>query len=119
MKKINLIAFAGMTVLFLASCTVAKIGGRGAVPILLNQSSESMQLIEHVKVAKTIAWDYTGSYEVSTVLADEIAKKKPDAVINTSIAIKVTPGNYFYTFFTCGLANAKTVEIEADFMKKK
>jgi hypothetical protein len=119
MKKLNIIFVAIASVIIMGSCTVAKIGGKGAVPILFNQPSEGMQLIEHVKIAKTISFDYTASYDVSTILSEEIAKKKPDAVINTSINIKVTVGNYFLNMVTCGFASAKTVEIEADFMKKK
>lgn len=119
MKKINVLFVIAVVAILLSSCTVAKIGGKGAVPVLLNQPSEGMQLIEHIQIAKTIKFDHTGSYDVATILSTEIAKKKPDAVINTTITVKVTVGNYFLNMFTCGFASAKTVEIEADFMKKK
>lgn len=119
MKKLNIVLIVLACVIMLGSCTIAKVGGKGAVPVLFNQPSEGMQLIEHIKISKTVSFDYTNAYDVSTILSEEIAKKKPDAVINTSIAIKTTVGNYFLNLVTCGFASAKTVEIEADFMKKK
>ncbi|MBN2742445.1 MAG: hypothetical protein JXR39_00985 [Marinilabiliaceae bacterium] len=119
MKNLKSLVLVAASSALLASCTIAKVGGKGAVPVMLNQQSESMQLIEHVKIAKTVKFDYTNTYDVSTILSEEIAKKKPDAVINTYISIKQTAGNYFLNLFTCGFAQAKTVEVEADFMKRK
>jgi len=38
--------------LFMQSCTIAKISGKGAVPVLLNQPSEQMQLVEHIPLKR-------------------------------------------------------------------
>lgn len=105
--------------LLMSSCTIAKISGKGAVPLVLNQPSESMELIEHISIEKNINFDYTNSFDVSEVIANVVAQKKPDAVINTTVLIKTGVDNYFINLFTCGLAASKKVVIEADLMKNK
>lgn len=104
-------------VALLSSCTVAKISGRGAVPVLLNQPAERMDLTEHIVIKKNVNFDYTASYDVSEHLAREVAAKKPDAVINTTVTIKQGIDNYFINLFTFGLAASRKVVIEADFVK--
>lgn len=105
-------------ILFLSSCTVAKIGGRGAVPIMLNQPSEQMNLSEHIVVKKNSTFDYTKSYDASEILSDVIAEKKPDAVINTTVKIKIGIDNFLFNLFTLGIANSRKIVIECDLMKK-
>lgn len=118
MKKIYL--FGALAIgLFLSSCTVAKISGKGAVPLLLNQPSNQMTLIEHVKIKKNINFDYTSSFDVSEIMARVIAEKQPDAVINTTVTIKQGVDNYFINLFTLGLANSTKIIIDADMMKNK
>lgn len=107
------------TVCMLSSCTIAKIGGRGAVPITLNQPSQNMELAEHVTLKKNCNFDWTNTYDVSEYLSEEVAAKKPDAVANTTILIKSGIDNYFINLFTLGFAQSKKVVIEADFMKNK
>ncbi len=106
-------------VAMLSSCTIAKIGGRGAVPISLNQPAQSMDLAEHVTLKKNCNFDWTNTYDVSEYLSKEVAAKRPDAVANTTIVIKTGIDNYFINLFTLGLAQSKKVVIEADFMKNK
>lgn len=103
----------------LSSCTIAKIGGRGAVPIMLNQPSQNMDLAEHVTIKKNCNFDWTNTYDVSEYLSKEVAAKKPDAVANTTVVIKTGIDNYFINLFTLGFAQSKKVIIEADFMKNK
>ena len=116
MKKIiYLIA----TILVFSSCTVAKIGGKGAVPVLLNQPENQMQLIEHVTIKKNRNFDFTSSYDVSEIMSKVIAEKQPDAVINTQITLKQGIDNYFINIFTLGIANSTKIIIYADMMKAK
>jgi hypothetical protein len=104
---------------FMQSCTIAKVGGRGAVPLILNQPAQQMELVEHVTIKKNKVFDYTNSFDVSELLAKEIAAKKPDAAINVHVTIKSSIDTYFINLFTFGLANATKVVVEADFMKEK
>lgn len=106
-------------IIMMQSCTIAKISGKGAVPVLLNQPSEQMQIVEHIKIKKNSNFDFSSSFDVSTILADEIAAKNPDAVINTTITIKTGVDNYFLNLITLGLAQSRKIVIEADMMKSK
>jgi hypothetical protein len=106
------------SMLALHSCTVAKIGGKGPVPIMLNQPAEKMELMEHISVKKNINFDYTGYTDVANLLSGVVSEKKPDAVINTTISFKAGIDNYFLNLFTLGLAQSRKVMIEADFVKK-
>jgi hypothetical protein len=97
MIKRNSILLATVFVggLLMQSCTVAKISGKGAVPVLLNQPSEQMQLVEHIKIKKNSNFDYTSSFDVSELIAKKVAEKQPDAVINTTVTIKSGIDNFF------------------------
>ena len=101
----------------LQSCTIAKIGGRGAVPLVLNQPTEKMKLFEHVTVKKNTFFDFTNSYEISEVIAEKVVEKQPDAVINTSITIEQGFDNFLINLFTLGLANSKKIVVDADFVR--
>jgi len=105
--------------LIIESCTIAKISGKGAVPVLLNQPSENMQLVEHITIKKNSNFDYTSSFDVSELLSKKVAEKRPDAVINTTVTIKSSIDNFFINLFTLGFANSRKISIEADLMKEK
>ena len=105
--------------LFMQSCTIAKISGKGAVPVILNQPSQQMQLVEHITVKKNINFDWTSSFDVSEVIAKKVAEKQPDAVINTTVTIKTSIDNYFINLFTLGLAQSRKIVVDADLMKEK
>ena len=105
--------------LFMQSCTIAKISGRGAAPVLLNQPSEQMQLVEHITIKKNSNFDYTSSFDVSEVIAKKVAEKQPDAVINTTVTIKTSVDNFFINLFTLGLAQSRKIVVDADLMKEK
>jgi hypothetical protein len=105
--------------LFMQSCTIAKISGKGAVPVLLNQPSQQMQLVEHITIKKNSNFDWTSSFDVSEVIARKVAAKQPDAVINTTITIKTSIDNYLINLFTFGLAQSRKIVIDADLMKEK
>jgi hypothetical protein len=105
--------------LIIESCTIAKISGKGAVPVLLNQPSESLQLVEHITIKKNSNFDYTSSFDVSELLSKKVAEKKPDAVINTTVTIKSSIDNFFLNLITLGFAKSRKISIEADLMKEK
>jgi len=105
--------------LIIESCTIAKISGKGAVPVLLNQPSENMQLVEHITIKKNSNFDYTSSFDVSELLSKKVAEKRPDAVINTTVTLKSSIDNFFINLFTLGFANSRKISIEADLMKEK
>ena len=121
MKNKNSILLATVLVggLLMQSCTIVKISGKGAVPVLLNQPSEQMQLVEHITIKKNSNFDYTSSFDVSEVIAKKVAEKQPDAVINTTIIIKSSIDNFFINLFTLGLARSRKIIINADLMKAK
>lgn len=118
-KTISFVMLLTSAIIMMQSCTIAKISGKGAVPVLLNQPSEQMQIVEHIKIKKNSNFDFSSSFDVSTILADEIAAKNPDAVINTTITIKTGVDNYFLNLITLGLAQSRKIVIEADMMKSK
>ena len=105
--------------LILESCTIAKVSGKGAVPVLLNQPSENLQLVEHITIKKNSNFDYTSSFDVSELLSKKVAEKRPDAVINTTVTIKSSIDNFFLNLITLGFAKSRKISIEADLMKEK
>jgi hypothetical protein len=105
--------------LIIESCTIAKISGKGAVPVLLNQPSENLQLVEHITIKKNSNFDYTSSFDVSELLSKKVAEKRPDAVINTTVTIKSSIDNFFLNLITLGFAKSRKISIEADLMKEK
>jgi hypothetical protein len=117
-KSILIVTIFGLALMF-ESCTIAKISGKGAVPILLNQPSENLQLVEHITITKNSNFDYTSSFDVSELLSKKVAEKRPDAVINTTITIKSSIDNFFINLFTLGFAKSRKISIEADLMKEK
>jgi len=118
-KKSILILVVFACGLFMQSCTIAKISGKGAVPVLLNQPSEQMELVEHITIKKNSNFDWTSSFDVSEVISKKVAEKQPDAVINTTVTIKTGIDNFFINLFTLGLAKSRKIVIDADLMKEK
>ncbi len=114
--KIPFLIGAVLVIVF-QSCTVAKISGRGPVPLLLNQPTEKMQIVEHIKIKKNIHFDYTSSFDISELLSQEIIYKKPDAVTNTTITIKQGADNFLLNLITLNLAYSRKIIIDADFLK--
>ena len=92
-------------------CTIAKISGRGSVPLIMNQPQAKVKLIKQVKTSKMIVFDYTSAFDVSEVLGDIMAGTNADAIINLVIVLKTTPMDFLINLITLGIANAKTFEI--------
>ena len=120
MKKTNFILSAAIIAFLftIQSCTVAKISGRGAVPIVLNQPSEKMQLVEHIIIKKNRNFDWTSSFYISEVIGKKIAEKQPDALINATISIQTSVDNFFINLVTFGLARSRKIVFEADVMRE-
>ena len=103
--------------LFLSGCTMAKISGKGPIPLLLNNPSKKVEVIEHLKASKMITFDYTGSFDVYEIIAEKLANTKADAAINLTVTIKSDMGTFLVNLFTFGLANARTIQVEGDLVK--
>lgn len=117
-KSILIVTIFALALMF-ESCTIAKVSGKGAVPVLLNQPSDNLQLVEHITITKNSNFDYTSSFDVSELLSKKVAEKRPDAVINTTVTIKSSIDNFFLNLFTLGFAKSRKISIEADLMKEK
>jgi len=98
----------------LSGCTIAKISGKGSVPLLLNQPQTKVDVIGPVSASKQIMFDYTGSFDASEILGEVFAETNADAIINVVISLKITPKDYLFNLLTLGIANAKTMEITAE-----
>jgi len=118
MKRISLlITMSIMAAIAFGGCTIAKISGRGPVPLILNQPQARVEVIEEVRESKQVLFDYTGAFDVSEVLSQHFKKYKADAIINVSVIIQITPGDYFINLFTLGIAQAKTFEVSGQLVR--
>lgn len=61
-----LVLFLGVLV-GVSGCTIAKISGRGAQPLLLNNPQKKVEVLQRVNVSKMRVFDYTGAFDVSEV----------------------------------------------------
>lgn len=98
-------------------CTLAKISGRGAIPIMFNNPPTRVQLVRSVEVKKMRAFDWTASFDVSEVLGDVIAMTDADAIINVAITVKSMPLDWIVNLLTFGLAQSRTMYIRGDVVR--
>lgn len=104
--------------LFLANgCTIAKISGRGAIPLILNNPPKKVEVIENVKISKMRTFDYTGAFDVSEILSEIMVKSSADAVINLTVTVKQGVPDFFVNLITLGLARATTFEVQGQAVK--
>ena len=89
------------------------------MPLMLNNPTERVQLVEHFKTSKRIVFDYTGAFDVSEVLADVMQGKQGDAVTNLTVTVKSGVGDFFINLFTLGLANSRTFQVEGDLVRRQ
>lgn len=101
----------------LGSCTLAKISGRGSVPLMLNNPPTRVDVISHFQEQKMVTFDYTSSFDVSEIIAEKLAKTEADAVTNLTIEVKTDVAAYCVNVITLGLANAKVFSVEGDLIK--
>ena len=120
MRKLSIIISAillfSLTV-FMSGCTIAKISGKGSMPLLLNNPSEKVKVVSHFSESKMITFDYTSSFDVYEILADRLANTDADMAINLTITIKSDVSTFFVNLFTLGIANARTIQVSGDFVK--
>ena len=100
-----------------ASCTIAKISGRGAHPLLLNNPPARVEVIRHINVSKMIMFDYTAAIDASEILEAEIEDTDFDAIINVVLTLKTDVRGFFLNLITLGLANARTFVVAGDLVK--
>ena len=100
-----------------SSCTIAKISGRGAVPMYLNTPQSKVESVSHLEQTKILNFDYTGSIDASEVIGDALVKSGGDALINVVLTLKVTPTNFLINLVTLGIANSRTFMVSGDVVK--
>lgn len=101
----------------LSGCTLAKISGRGAVPLMMNNPPFEVDVIERVEETERIVFDQTGAIDASEVIGDKIAESDSDAMINVTLTLKSTPADFFINMLTFGLANSRTFVIEGELVR--
>ena len=98
-------------------CTIAKISGRGSIPLMLNNPPQRVKVIEHFKADKMFLFDYTSSFDVSAILAKKLQQGNADAVTNLVVSVKNTAPSFLLNVVTFGLASAKVFSVEGDLVK--
>ena len=121
MRKINTLLNVSLVIclsLSVSSCTIVKILARGNQPLILNTPPEHYRVLGHFKQSKGIAFDYTGAPDISAMVREGSAGyPESDAIVNTFITVEESVGDFFFDFFTLGLAHAYTITVEGDVIK--
>lgn len=116
--KIKLWTALGIAVLIcmvvISGCTLAKIYGRGATPVMLNNPPQRVEVIEHFEVSKGITFDFTSAFDASDMLATVLQRTRCDAIINVGLEVKTTVGDFFLNLITFGIAQAKHLTVVGD-----
>lgn len=99
----------------LGGCTIAKFSGRGVYPIMLNAPQTKLELIEHVKVSKTI--NQSKAYDATELVSEIFAERDADAIVNVTFTVRRNFGNILLGFITLGIANATTIILEGDLVR--
>ena len=102
-----------------SGCTIAKISGRGSMPLMLNNPTERVEVIELLDESKMIKFDYTSAFDVSEILTEKLQQSDADAIINLVITIKSTFSSFLVNAVTLGIANAKVYSVEGELVKIK
>ena len=112
-RSLALLVLLGLT----GGCTVAKISGRGSIPLMLNTPPERVKVIEHFTLSKMITFDYTNTFDVSEILAEKLQQGNADAITNLTITVKSNVGSFMVNLFTLGLAQAKVFAVRGDLVR--
>ena len=115
-RMVALLAFIA-SIGVMGGCTVAKISGRGSIPLMLNNPPARVEVIEQFEETKQILFDYTSAFDASEVISQKIARSKADAVINVGITIHYSIVDVFLNLITLGIANSKTFEISGQLVR--
>ncbi len=110
-------ALLGGIILLGSGCTMAKISGRSTTPLLLNNPTQRVEVVQHFAESKRITFDYTSAFDVSEVLGNVINSNRGDAVANLTITVESDVTDFFINLFTLGFAQAKTFKVEGDLVK--
>ena len=103
--------------LSVSGCTIAKISGRGSIPLMLNAPPQRVKVIEHFKEDKMLVFDYTSSFDVSNILAKKLQQTEADAITNLVVSVKGTVPSFLINVVTLGIASAKVFSVEGDLVK--
>jgi hypothetical protein len=114
-KSVALLLLFAFTV---SGCTIAKISGRGQLPLMLNNPPQKTTLVEHFSISKRRNFDYTGAFDVAEILGNEL-KNHPgaDAVTNVTVTIGSDFGSFLIDLFTLLFANSSIFTVEGDLVK--
>lgn len=119
-NKYVVFLIALLCVINLAGCTTVKILARGNKPLMLNQPSQPYDVISHFSKETGIMFDYTGAPDITKAIQDGmVGNVEADAVANIFISVKSTVGDFILNFFTLGIANAYTLQVEGDVVRYK
>ena len=116
LKKLGLLLLIAALPLA-TGCTLAKISGRGSIPLFLNNPPVRVDVVSHFSESKTVTFDYTSSFDVSEVIAAKLSQSDADAVTNLVVTVKSNFKSFLINVVTLGLAWARIVEVEGDLVK--
>ena len=101
-----------------SGCTVVRLSARAARPVYLNTPQQGdYQVVSHIEKKMGLCFDDT--IDVTKAFVDQLTASENDAVINTSVTVKKSFGDFLINFFTLGLANCKTAYVEGDVIQYK
>ncbi len=115
-KSTTLVALFLMAAM-VSGCTIAKISGRGSIPMMLNTPPQRVEVIEHFTESKMILFDYTSAFDVSELLAKKLQQSDGDAITNLVVNVKSDFASFMVNVFTLGIANAKIFSVEGDLVR--
>lgn len=95
-------------------CSMTKISGHSSTPLLMNNPNVQTEVVGSLNETKLIAFDYTSSINVYTIISDVVNSSDADAVTNLSITLKSDPSTFFINLVTIGIANAYKVQVTGD-----
>lgn len=119
MDKSTLIPFvlSFFIIISAGACTTAKISGRGAKPITLNQLEQKTNPVGTIDKQQLRVFDYTGAVDVSEILEGELNQSNAHALTNTTVKMGANVSTFFVNLITLGLANAYTVSVNGDLVE--
>jgi hypothetical protein len=119
MKRLSPLALAVLIVAAMSfeGCVLAKISGRGPLPLMLNNPPAKVEVIQNLSFSKMRVFDYTGAFDVSEVLSEMMVGANASAIINLNIVVKTTVLDYLLNLITLGLAQSRTFEVQGQVVK--
>lgn len=106
-----------LATILVEGCVLAKISGRGAIPLILNNPPKKVEVVQNINFSKMRVFDYTGAFDVSEVLTEAMIGSNADALINLNITVKTTVVDFLVNLITLGLANSHTFEVQGQAVK--